>query len=260
MDLGQLSASRPSTSASSASTSRRRRARRSRARRWRSPRRSTTVNDCLNTDLTQLQTTNLKAEVQLFKGNKLSLFNNFAKKVRNARGADDLNPIETTTRAGARCRAATASDWWNTGPTPTYKFGDQWVVSDRLLLDVQYAHVGNNFILDFHRRSCATCSRRSSSSTGLNGRSGRTAAVVNIRPVNSVNVNANYFMPGTMGGDHAFKFGGYWNDAKSHRSTHTGGYATRASRPRVTNDCCAWPRRAARRHLTRDGVQRCTTS
>ena len=32
----------------------------------------------------------------------------------------------------------------NTGPTPTYKFGDQWVLSDRTLVDVQYAHVGNN--------------------------------------------------------------------------------------------------------------------
>src|SRR3954468_1746876 len=55
------------------------------------------VNACLNTDRTLLQTTNLKGEVQLFKGNKLSLFNNFGKKERNARGADDLHPIETTT-------------------------------------------------------------------------------------------------------------------------------------------------------------------
>ena len=59
------------------------------------------VNGCLNTDRTLLQTTNLKAEVQLFKGNKLTLFNNFAKKERNARGASDLNPIETTTPQGA---------------------------------------------------------------------------------------------------------------------------------------------------------------
>src|SRR5581483_10425327 len=55
------------------------------------------VNNCLNTDLTQLTTTNLKGEVQMFAGNKLSLFTNFSKKVRNARGADDLHPIETTT-------------------------------------------------------------------------------------------------------------------------------------------------------------------
>ena len=47
------------------------------------------MNDCLNTDLTELQTTNLKAEVQLFKGNKLSLYNLFSKKVRNARNASD---------------------------------------------------------------------------------------------------------------------------------------------------------------------------
>src|SRR3954465_8360836 len=47
------------------------------------------VNACLNTDRTLLQTTNLKGEVLLFKGNRLSLFNNFAKKERNARGADD---------------------------------------------------------------------------------------------------------------------------------------------------------------------------
>ncbi len=109
----------------------------------------TDVNNCLNTDRTLLQTTNLKGEVQLFKGNKLSLFNNFAKKERNARGADDLHPIETTTPQGA-VDAQFGKHWWNTGPNPTYKFGDQWVISDRLLVDVQYAHVGNNFILGFH--------------------------------------------------------------------------------------------------------------
>src|SRR5262249_52387187 len=37
------------------------------------------VNTCLNTDKTLLMTTNLKGEVQLFKANKLTLFNNFAK-------------------------------------------------------------------------------------------------------------------------------------------------------------------------------------
>ena len=49
--------------------------------------------------------------------------------------------------------------WWNTGPNPTYKFGDQWVISDRLLVDLQYAHVGNNFVLGFHSPNCATFSR-----------------------------------------------------------------------------------------------------
>ena len=45
------------------------------------------MNNCLNTDETLLQTTNLKAEVQLFKGNKLSLFNNFSAKKSATRAA-----------------------------------------------------------------------------------------------------------------------------------------------------------------------------
>src|SRR4029077_3232197 len=77
-----------------------------------------TINGCLNTDETLLQTTNLKAEVQLFKGNKATIFNNFAKKERNARGASDLNPIETTTPQGA-VPASFGKHWWNTGPNPT---------------------------------------------------------------------------------------------------------------------------------------------
>jgi hypothetical protein len=80
------------------------------------------VNDCLNTDLTELQTTNLKAEVQLFKGNKLSLYNLFSKKVRNARNASDTTPIESTVRQAAVSSAY--GQWgWTTGPSPTYKFG-----------------------------------------------------------------------------------------------------------------------------------------
>ena len=39
--------------------------------------------------------------MQLFKGNKLTLYNLFAKKERNARGASDLTPIESTTPQGA---------------------------------------------------------------------------------------------------------------------------------------------------------------
>ena len=100
----------------------------------------------MNTDRTLLMQTNLKAEVQLFKGSRLSIFNNFNKKERNARGASDLNPIETTTPQKAVDKSF-GKYLWNTGPNPTYKFGNQWVISDRLLVDVQYAHIGNNFTL-----------------------------------------------------------------------------------------------------------------
>jgi len=192
------------------------------------------INGCLNTDETLLQTTNLKAEVQLFKGNKLTLFNNFAKKERNARGADDLHPIETTTPQGA-VDASYGKHWWNTGPNPTYKFGDQWVVSDRLLMDLQYAHVGNNFILGFHAPELSDAQPTLIVSTGLNGRS--ATASVFIRPVNSLNFNSNYFLPSKIGGDHALKFGGYWRDSNTTSITHTGGFATLRYPTDLSNDC-----------------------
>src|SRR5262249_33187938 len=195
-----------------------------------------TINGCLNTDRTLLQNTNLKAEVQVFKGNKATIFNNFAKKERNARGADDLHPIETTTPQGA-VDSSFGKYLWNTGPNPTYKFGDQWVVSDRLLLDVQYAHVGNNFVLDFHDPSLSTVQPTLIVSTGLNGRSATQS--VFIRPVNSVTVNSNYFLPGVLGSDHALKIGGYWRDSNTSSITHTGGFATVRFPTSIANDCTA---------------------
>ena len=207
------------------------------------------INNCLNTDKTLLQSTNLKGEVQLFKGNRLSLFNNFAKKDRNARGADDLHPIETTTPQGA-VPGSYGKHFWNTGPNPTYKFGDQWVVSDHLLVDAQYAHVGNNFILGFHSPELRNVQPTLVVSSGLNGRSG--AESVFIRPVNSFTVNSSYFMPARFGADHSFKFGGYWRDSNTTSINHTGGYATVRYPTDITNDCSI-AATGCQVDLTRDG-------
>jgi hypothetical protein len=223
------------------------------------------VNGCLNTDETLLQTTNLKAEVQLFKGNKLSLYNLFSKKVRNARGASDLTPIESTTPQLAA--TSVYGQWgWRTGPTPTYKFGDQWVLSDRTLLDVQYAHIGNNFVLDYHDPSYATATPVAGvfglqptliTSTTLNGRSTPDGAQsVNIRPVNSITVNANYFLPGGPGGDHSFRIGGYWRDNDGYNSTHTPGNAVArfpTSAELANPNDCATQAIGCQMQLTRDG-------
>src|SRR5438093_1868373 len=212
----------------------------------------TDINNCLNTDETLLQQSNLKAEVQLFKGNKLTAYNNMAKKVRNARGADDLHPIETTTPQGA-VSPEFGKNWWTTGPNPTYKAGDQWVVSDRLLVDVTWAHIGNNFILDFHSPELKDVQPTFIVPSQLNGRSG--AQSVFLRPVNEVNLNANYFLPGAVIGDHAFKIGGYWKDAYSSSFNHTGGYAT----VRFPNDAafaiddCGTVAKGCAVDLTRDG-------
>jgi hypothetical protein len=224
------------------------------------------VNGCLNTDETSLFTTNLKAEVQLFKGNKLSLYNLFSKKDRNARNASDLTPIESTVTQAAV--PSTYGKWgWTTGPSPTYKFGDQYVLSDRLLVDVQYTHVGNNFILDYHDPAYATESPVAGViglqptfiiSTSLNGRSTpQGSQSVNIRPVNQVSLNLNYFLPGTLGADHALKVGGYWKDANSYGSSHTPGNAT-ARFPTSTElanpSDCATIAVGCQVALTRDGI------
>jgi hypothetical protein len=226
------------------------------------------VNNCLNTDLTQLQTENLKAEVKLFQGNKLSLYSLFSAKTRNARNASDLTPIESTV-VQAAVPATYGTNLWITGPTPTYKFGDQWVVNDRLLLDVQYSHVGNNFILDYHDDSYNTATPVPGViglqptfiiATSLNGRSTpQGQQSVNIRPVNQLNLNMSYFLPAKMGADHALKIGGYWKDANSFTSSHTPGNATarfpaNADLAAVGNNDCATLLAGCQVALTRDGI------
>ena len=105
--------------------------------------------------------TNLKGEVQLFKGNKLVALQQLLEEGAQRARRERPDPIETTQRQAAMSSDVRHRPAGSRGPSPTYKFGDQWVVSDRLLLDVQYAHVGNNFILDFHEDPAdATCSRR----------------------------------------------------------------------------------------------------
>ncbi|HYT69550.1 MAG TPA: carboxypeptidase regulatory-like domain-containing protein [Vicinamibacterales bacterium] len=215
------------------------------------------VNECLNTDRTTIRTTNLKGEVQLFKGNKLSGFNLFSLKERNARNASDTTPPESTVRQAAVPGTYGFRNWWNVGPNPTYKVGDQWVVSDRLLIDAQYAHVGNNFILDYHTDDLVNVQPFLVIAGTINGRSTPDGAhSVNVRPTNQVTLNANYFLPGKLFGDHALKVGGYYKNALSFLYTHTPGNAV-ARFPTIAastdaNDC-ADVAAGCQLQLTRDG-------
>src|SRR5262249_46851857 len=76
-------------------------------------------------------------------------------------------------------------------------------------------------------------------SSGLQGRSGTSS--VNIRPVNSVNFNGNYFRPASFLGDHALKFGANWRDAYSETISLSGGDATARfpTQAAYDNDTCA---------------------
>lgn len=195
------------------------------------------LRSCLSTDLTQLHNYNVKLTYVPFNNNRLNFQNTWAEKVRNARDASDTRPIETTYR-----QKAVSSDFgtfgWLTGPSPFWKVGDQHVISDKMLVDVMWAHLGNNFVLDFHEDSLRDVQARVETTTGLWGRSFQ--AFTFLRPTNSLDVVSSYFAPATMGGDHSFKFGYRWRSAHSTSLSHHGGFIDARFTNGVANSADIW--------------------
>src|SRR4029079_5813978 len=147
---------------------------------------------------------------------------------------------------------------WISGPNPTYKIGEQWVLGDRTLLDVQYSHDRGTRIPHLSDPSLATVQPTLVVAGTINGRSGTQS--VNIRPTNSVTANLNYFMPGKLWGSHAFKIAVYWRDTCARTIGVTGGHAPARFPTSVSNDCAALaaanPNDVTRwcaANLTRDG-------
>ncbi|HEX8031372.1 MAG TPA: TonB-dependent receptor [Vicinamibacterales bacterium] len=179
------------------------------------------LRSCLETDLTQLHNYNVKLTYVPFTNNRLNFQNTWAEKVRNARDASDLRPIETTVR-----QKAVSSEFgtfgWLTGPSPFWKIGDQHVISDKWLVDVMWAHLGNNFVLDFHEDALADVQPAFEISTSAWTRSFNASTF--LRPTNSLDVVSSYFMPAKFGGDHSFKFGYRWRSASSTSLNHRGGF------------------------------------
>ncbi len=179
--------------------------------------------DCLNSDLTELKTANLKLNAQASRNNQVSFYFNYAGKIRNARDASDTRPIETTWRQGGVLDTQYGSTAWKTGVPKTYKWSDRHIFNDRFLVEAQYAHVGNNFALDFHDPSLAAVQASYDQNTGMYGRS--YEGVTYVRPTDSIDVTGNYFAPGFAGGDHAFKFGVKVRNDEALSVTHFGGNA-----------------------------------
>jgi hypothetical protein len=180
------------------------------------------LRDCLESDLTTLNNYNYKLDWAMFQGNKLTFQNSYAEKVRNARDGSDIRPIETTYRQIA-VDSSFGARGWNTGPNPFWKLADQHVFNDRWLVDVTWAHNGNNFALDFHEDSLADVQPALETTTGAYSRSYQGS--FNVRPTNSVDVVSNYFMPAFLGGDHAFKAGVRWRTAHQVSGSQWGGNA-----------------------------------
>jgi hypothetical protein len=198
------------------------------------------IRDCLATDLTTLNNYNYKLTWAPFRNNKFNFQNTWAEKVRNARDASDTRPLETAYR-----QKAVTSEFgpfgWDTGPSPIWKASDQHVLTDRLLFDIQYAHIGNNFTLTFQDAAQRDVQPRFDIASGVWARSFNESVFV--RPTQSIDLTTSYFLPNALGGDHAFKAGYRWRTARGESISHTGGNAV----PRYSDIASADP---ARRNCT----------
>jgi hypothetical protein len=181
-----------------------------------------TLRSCLATDLTTLNNYNWKITWSPMKDNRFNFQNTWAEKVRNARDASDTRPLETAYRQKA-VDSAFGKFGWETGPSPVWKGSDQHVFSDRFLAEIQMAHVGNNFTLTFQDPAQRDTQPTFDIATGIWGRSFNES--IFLRPTDSIDLTSSYFLPGKLGGDHAFKAGYRYRWARGESISHTGGNA-----------------------------------
>lgn len=179
------------------------------------------VKDCLNTDLTTLETYNLKFNYRVSSKDTLSIFGNMAGKIRNARGVSDTCTIDCSNRQKGVDDPTLGSRWWKTGLPKTYKASWRRVFSDRFLMEFQYAHIGNNFVLDHHEDELATVQPLVNIQTGFQDRS--STAQKFVRPTNSFELTGTRSTSGLFGGDHALKFGVRYRQDRAISTSHRGG-------------------------------------
>ena len=176
--------------------------------------------DNLETDLTVLENYNLKFQLQPSQPHRFSFLYTFSDKIRNNRDAGPLNPPETTFR--------------QSGPTPIYKVGHQWVASDRLLVDSTVGYVDGGFVLDFHEDTLRDVQRLLELSNNALARSNQDS--INVRPQTEIKSDVNYFASGALGGDHTLKFGVRYRDTPFDTGGHIGGFVTARVRGGVPVD------------------------
>jgi hypothetical protein len=181
-----------------------------------------TLRSCLATDQTILNNYNWKLTWSPLRNNRFNFQNTWAEKVRNARDASDTRPLETAYRQKAVDKTF-GPFGWETGPSPVWKGSDQHVFSDRFLAEIQLAHIGNNFTLTFQDPAQRDIQPTFDIATSIWGRSFNES--VFLRPTDSVDLTSSYFLPGALGGDHAFKAGYRYRWARGESISHTGGNA-----------------------------------
>ncbi len=166
--------------------------------------------DSLMSDLTELENANAKLQYQWQKAHRTTFLYAFGDKIRNARGAGPLNPIETTTP--------------QSGPSHMFKFEHTWIVGSALMLVPQGYFTGQGgWVQDFQSPELASIQPSLDIVTGMNGRSARRDEFV--RPSGEVKLDGNYFRGGWLGGDHSMKFGVRYRDTPYETMRQVGGGA-----------------------------------
>jgi len=206
------------------------------------------IRDCLATDLTTLDNYNLKVTWAPVRNNKFNFQNTWGGKVRSARDASETRPLETAYRQ-KNIDGTVGTFGWDAGPVPIWKASDQHVLSDRLLVDIQYAHIGNNFTLTFQNPEQRDIQPRFDIASGSWARSFNES--VFMRPTQSVDLTSSYFLPNALGGDHAFRAGYRWRTALGRSISHTGGNAV--ARYSNSSTSCASFDAGCNADLFRDG-------
>jgi hypothetical protein len=190
---------------------------------------------CLKGDTTLIKNTNAKVNFQLNDSHKFQGLYQNSNKIRNARGAS------ASTLPDATVRQYSPGGSWQVNGKHT------WIATDRLVFDTQLLYVHNFFNLDFQDwdRGCefavggafpdgADClfntQRFVDRDTGVTGRS--ASASFFERPETQIKTDANYFMSGMLGGDHAMRFGVAWRQNLSNSYSHNGGFADARYRTR----------------------------
>ena len=128
----------------------------------------------------------------------------------------------------------------------TYKWSDRHIFSDRFMVEVSYAHVGNNFALTFHEEDLRDVQPTYETTTGAYGPAPTRKPSTSGRPTASTS-SATTSCRASLGGDHALKFGFKYRNDIAHTESMYGGDAYRAvptagvprPRPRISTGAAA---------------------
>jgi hypothetical protein len=176
--------------------------------------------DCLQATTNDLRHVNYKVSVQPFKNNQFTFRNSYDLKLQLNRGADDLHPFAATTRLIA-VPESFGPKFWTTGWPPYWRFADQHTVSDRFMVEVAYARFCPCTYIALAEDQLATVQPSMEISRQAWDRS--FSESINFTIKNNLDVTANYFLPGKVGGDHSIKAGYKYFYYPMVTTAHTGG-------------------------------------